>query len=268
MNNFLFINWDVSPIMFKFGEFEVKWYTFMIFAALAAGYYIYRKIIVRENKSRVLLNNILFPAIIASILGARIVHCLIYEPEVYLSNFWGIFIPFENGKFTGFNGLSSHGVAIGMPAGLYYYSRVNRISYLWVLDKMVIIASLVVVFVRMGNLMNSELYGHETSLPWGFVFLKAGETVPKHPAQIYEAFLYLLIFIFLYTSYLKRKPPYREGIIMSLFLILFFGMRFLLEFLKRTQDTALNSGQLLSIPFVLFGFIILVYLKRKNPEKQ
>jgi prolipoprotein diacylglyceryl transferase len=162
----------------------------------------------------VLLSNILLPTVIAAILGARVVHCLIYEPEVYLPNIWRIFIPIENGKFTGFNGLSSHGVAIGMPIGLYYYSRINRISYLWVLDKMVIIASLLVVFVRIGNLMNSELYGHETNLPWGFVFLKAGETVPKHPSQIYEAFLYLLIFIFLYVFYLKRKSPCKDGIIM------------------------------------------------------
>jgi prolipoprotein diacylglyceryl transferase len=262
MNNFLHIDWEVSPVMCKIGEFEVKWYTFMLFVALAAGYYIYRKMITKENKPLTLLNNILFPTVLASILGARLVYCLIYEPEIYLSNIWKIFIPIENGKLSNFQGLSIHGVAIGMPIGLYYYSRMNTISYLWVLDRMVIITSLVAVCVRIGNLMNSEIYGHETNLPWGFVFLKAGETVPKHPAQIYEAFSYLLVFTFLYVFYLK-KSPYKNGVIMSLFLILFFGIRFLWEFVKKTHDVALNLAQLLSIPLVLFGFSFLIYLKRK-----
>jgi prolipoprotein diacylglyceryl transferase len=271
INNFLYINWDVSPIIFNFGEFEVKWYTFMLFIALMAGYYIYRKMITRENKPLVLLNNILFPTVLASILGARLVHCLFYEPEIYLSNIWKIFIPVENGKLSSFRGLSIHGVAIGMPIGLYYYSRINKISYLWVLDRMVVIISLVATCVRIGNLMNSEGYGHETNLPWGFVFLKTREIVPKHPAQIYEAFSYLLIFIFLYVFYLKKKPPCKDGVIMSLFLVLFFCIRFFLEFLKETQDIALNLAQLLSIPFVLFGFSFLFFfknLKRKKSEKK
>jgi prolipoprotein diacylglyceryl transferase len=262
--DFLYIDWNVSPIIFKLGEIEIKWYTFMLYIALVAGYYIYRKMITRENKPIVLLNNILFPTVLSAILGARLVYCLFYAPEIYLSNIWKIFIPIENGKFTNFQGLSIHGVVIGIPIGLYYYSKINKISYLWVLDKMAIIISLVVVFVRIGNLMNSESYGIETNLPWGFVFLRSGEIVPKHPAQIYEAFLYLLIFIFLYIFYLKKNPPYREGVIISLFLILFFGMRFCIEFLKETQNVMLNLAQLLCIPFVLFGFIFLTYIWRKR----
>jgi prolipoprotein diacylglyceryl transferase len=245
----------------------------MMCIAFAIGYYIYKKMIIREKKDITIWRNILFPAAIATVVGARLAHCIFYEPEVYLSNIWKIFIPIENGKYVGFNGLASHGVAITMPIALYYYSRANKISYIWVLDRVSILIALAGFFVRMGNLMNSEIYGHETSLPWGFVFLKAGESVPKHPTQIYEAFSYLLIFIFLYVFYLKKKHLYKDGLISSLFLILFFGSRFFIEFLKQNQvkfedNMLLNMGQLLSILPILMGFIWLIYLTRRNSLKK
>jgi prolipoprotein diacylglyceryl transferase len=244
----------------------------MIFAAFLAGYFVYKKMIIHEKKPIGLCNNILFPTLIATIIGARLGHCFFYEPDIYLSNIWKIFWPIENGEFIGLQGLASHGVAISMPIGLYYYSRINKISYLWVLDRVAIIIALAGFFVRTGNLMNSEIYGYETDMPWGFVFLKAGETVPKHPTQIYEALSYLLIFIFLYILYFKRIHLYKDGFISSLFLILFFGTRFFIEFLKQNQvkfedSMMLDMGQLLSIPPVIVGFIWLIYLKKKRNLK-
>ncbi|MDR0603300.1 MAG: prolipoprotein diacylglyceryl transferase [Bacteroidales bacterium] len=276
MNKILYINWDVSPIIFKLGTFEVKWYSFMMFAAFAIGYLIYRKMIICEKKPIIACKTILFPTIIAMLVGARIGHCLFYEPEVYFfntSNMWKIFIPIENGKFTGFKGLASHGAAIAIPIGLYYYSRANKISYLWVVDRVAIIIALAGFFVRIGNFMNSEIYGHETNLPWGFVFLRAGETIPKHPTQLYEALSYLLIFLFLYIFYLKRKPTYKNGRILSFFLILFFGVRFLIEFIKENQvkfedNMLLNMGQILSIPPILVGIVWLMYLNKLNQVQQ
>ena len=269
MNSFLHINWDVSPYLFQIGSFGLRWYSFMFVVAFALGLYMYKKMVIRENQPIALADNILVPFFIATFLGARLGHCLFYQPEYYLQNFGEIFLPFENGKFVGFQGLASHGAAIGILIGLYYYSRKNKVPYFWTLDRMVILIALSGFFIRMGNLMNSEIYGHETALPWGFVFLKAGETVPKHPTQIYEALCYLLIFVFLYAIYLKKKPPFRNGVIFSIFLITLFGARFFIEFLKESQvdfenNMTFDMGQILSIPLILAGFAILALIYKKE----
>jgi prolipoprotein diacylglyceryl transferase len=241
----------------------------MFILAFFLGMAIYRKMLIRDKKSPALLENILIPVFIATFLGARLGHCLFYEPAYYLSHFWEILIPFKNGKFSGFEGLASHGAAIGILLGLYYYSRKNKVPYLWILDRIVITIALAGFFIRMGNLMNSEVYGHETGLPWGFVFARNHETVPKHPTQIYEALCYLTIFIFLYLIYLKKRPPFRDGVIFSLFLILLFGARFCIEFLKEVQvdfeeGLPLDMGQMLSIPLVGAGVVLLILLYKKG----
>jgi prolipoprotein diacylglyceryl transferase len=223
----------------------------------------------REQKPITLWDNILIPVFLGTFLGARLGHCLFYDPDYFIPHFWEIFIPFKNGKFTGFEGVASHGAAIGILLGLYYYSRKNKVSYLWVLDRIVITIALAGFFIRLGNLMNSEIYGHETSLPWGFVFLRRHEIVPKHPTQIYESLCYLMIFIFLYLIYLKKRPPFRDGVIFSLFLILLFGARFCIEFLKEVQadfeeNLPLDMGQWLSIPLILAGFVLLIVLYKQG----
>jgi prolipoprotein diacylglyceryl transferase len=241
----------------------------MFILAFFLGMAIYRKMLIRDKKSPALLENILIPVFVATFLGARLGHCLFYEPAYYLSHFWEILIPFKNGKFSGFEGLASHGAAIGILLGLYYYSRKNKVPYLWILDRIVITIALAGFFIRMGNLMNSEVYGHETGLPWGFVFARNHEPVPKHPTQIYEALCYLAIFIFLYLIYLKKRPPFRDGVIFSFFLILLFGARFCIEFLKEVQvdfedGLPLDMGQMLSIPLVGAGVILLIFLYKKG----
>jgi prolipoprotein diacylglyceryl transferase len=241
----------------------------MFILAFFLGMLIYRKMLVRDKKPPVLLENILIPVFIATFLGARLGHCFFYEPAYYFSHLWEIFIPFRDGKFSGFEGLASHGAAAGILLGLYYYSRKNRVPYLWILDRIVITIALAGFFIRIGNLMNSEVYGHETGLPWGFVFERRHETVPKHPTQIYEALCYLAIFIFLYLIYLKKRPPFRDGVIFSLFLILLFGARFCIEFLKEVQvdfeeGLPLDMGQMLSIPLVGAGIVLLISLYKKG----
>jgi prolipoprotein diacylglyceryl transferase len=241
----------------------------MFVFAFGLGLVIYKKMIIREKKPLILWDNILIPVFVGAFLGARLGHCLFYQPEYFLPHFWEIFIPIENGRLAGFSGLASHGAAIGILLGLYYYSRKNKVPYLWVLDRIVITIALAGCFIRFGNLMNSEIYGHETNLPWGFVFERCHETVPKHPTQIYESLSYLLIFICLYLIYLKKRPPFRDGVIFSLFLILLFGVRFCIEFLKEVQvefeeNLPLDMGQWLSIPLIAAGFALLISLYRKG----
>jgi prolipoprotein diacylglyceryl transferase len=259
--------------MFKLGPLEIRWYSFMFVISFALGLLIFRKMITREKKPATLYNSILWTVFISVFLGARLGHFLYYEPDAFFNRFWYILIPFENGKFVGYQGLASHGAAVGLLIGLYYYSRKNRVAYLWTLDRIVITVALSGFFIRMGNLMNSEVYGHETNLPWGFIFVKANETVPKHPTQIYEALSYLAIFVFLYLIYLKRKNPLKDGIIFSMFLTVLFTARFLIEFLKEKQvsfeedmisKTGLDMGQMLSIPFILAGIVLFIYLNRKK----
>jgi prolipoprotein diacylglyceryl transferase len=270
IHEFLYINWDVSPDIFSLRWFSFRWYSLMFVLAFALGWYvIYKKMMIRDKKPLILWENVLVPVFLGTLLGARLGHCFFYQPQDYFPQIWKIFIPFSNGKFVGYQGLASHGAAVGILLGLYYYSWKNKLSYLWVLDRVVITIALSGFFIRMGNLMNSEIYGHETSLPWGFVFLRANETVPKHPTQIYEALSYLAIFIFLYLLYLKKRPPFRDGVIFSLFLILLFSARFFIEFVKEVQvnfekNLTLDMGQWLSIPLIVAGFVLFAFLFKKG----
>ncbi|MDR1582170.1 MAG: prolipoprotein diacylglyceryl transferase [Prevotellaceae bacterium] len=269
IHEFLYINWDVSPYIFELDFFKFRWYSLMFCLSFAFGIIIFKKMIKREKKPLVLWDNVFIPVILGTFLGARLGHCLFYHPDYFIPHFWEIFIPFENGKFVGFAGVASHGAAIGILLGLYYYSRKNKVPYLWILDRIVITIALAGFFIRIGNLMNSEIYGYETNLPWGFVFSQRREIVPKHPTQIYEALCYLLIFIFLYFIYLKKRPPFRNGVIFSFFLILLFGARFCIEFLKEVQadfeeKLLLDMGQWLSIPLIVTGFVLLIFLYKQG----
>jgi prolipoprotein diacylglyceryl transferase len=245
----------------------------MFVFAFGIGMIIYKKMIQREQKPLTLWDNILVPVFVGTFLGARLGHCLFYQPEDYFPNFWEIFIPLKNGRLSGFEGLASHGAAIGILCGLYYYSRKNKVPYLWVLDRIVITIALAGCFIRLGNLMNSEIYGHETNLPWGFIFERSSEASERnqvrHPTQIYESLCYLVIFIFLYLIYLKKRPPFRNGVIFSLFLILLFSARFFIEFVKKEQvdfekKLPLDMGQWLSIPLIVAGFVLLISLYKKG----
>jgi len=176
-----------------------------------------------------------------------------YEPSYYLSN------PVEILKIWK-GGLASHGAAIGILIALWLFVRKEKKDYTWIIDRIAIVVALSGFLIRMGNLMNSEIYGVETNLPWGFVFLRNGETAPKHPTQIYEGLAYLLIFFLLHRLYWRKKGEHIQGLLISLLMILVFTARFFIEFLKEDQvafesTMKLNMGQLLSIPFVLAGAV-------------
>ncbi len=256
------IEWTADPEIFRIGNFAVRWYGLLFASAFFFGYLVFLRIFRKEGISVELLDRLTVYTAIGTIIGARLGHCFFYEPAYYLSN------PIEILKIWR-GGLASHGAAIGILIALYYYSKSVRRPYLWILDRIVIVVALGGFFIRMGNLMNSEIYGVETSLPWGFVFALAGETLPKHPTQIYEGLSYLAIFGLLYAMYFKQDGKPKEGYLFSIFLILLWTVRFLIEFIKEVQvdfETAmrLNMGQWLSVPFIIAGVALLLWsYKRK-----
>ena len=266
-----YIVWNVSPTAFTIpdvvpllGGHEIRWYGILFALAFVAGYYIMQRIFKKEGESEKLLDSLFTYMIIFTVVGARLGHCLFYEPAYYLSH------PIEILKIWE-GGLASHGASIGILIGLWLFSKKNKKSFLWTMDRVVIPVALGGAFIRMGNLMNSEIFGHITTLPWGFYFKQyydpAFTTDPRHPTQIYEALSYLTIFLITIRMYIKADGLPRPGTIFGWFLILLFTVRFLIEFLKEPQvgfeeHMILNMGQLLSIPFIIAGIVILWYSKK------
>ncbi len=255
------INWDMNPEIFRIGNFAVRWYGLLFASGFFFGYLIFLKFRKKEELPIELLDKLTIYMALGTIIGARIGHCLFYEPDYYLSN------PVEILKIWR-GGLASHGAGIGILIALWLFVRKYKKPFIWVLDRIAVIVALAGAFIRLGNLMNSEIYGVETTLPWGFVFIRNLEVVPKHPTQIYEALIYFLVFLLLFWIYIKTDGKPRPGILFGLFLMLVFGMRFMIEFIKEDQvafesGMALNMGQWLSIPFVVLGVWMIVWSKRR-----
>ncbi len=255
------INWDMNPEIFRIGNFAVRWYGLLFASGFFFGYLIFMRFFKKEGLSVELLDKLTIYMAIGTVIGARLGHCLFYEPEYYLKN------PVEILKIWR-GGLASHGAAIGILVALWLFVRKYKKPFIWILDRIVVVVALAGALIRLGNLMNSEIYGIETSLPWGFVFIKNLEVVAKHPTQIYEALTYFLVFGLLLAIYIRRDGKFRPGTLFSWFLILVFGMRFLIEFIKEDQvdfelGMALNMGQWLSIPFVMLGIALLLFYRPK-----
>jgi phosphatidylglycerol:prolipoprotein diacylglycerol transferase len=247
----LVVPWDMNPEIFRIGAFAVRWYGLLFASSFLFGYIIMNKIFRNENLGDAVLDRLTIYMAVGVIVGARLGHCLFYEPEYYFKH------PLEI-LMTWHGGLASHGAAIGILTALWLFKRKEKKDYFWILDRIAIVVALSGFFIRMGNLMNSEIYGVETTVPWGFVFLRNHEVAPKHPTQIYEALSYLAIFLLLFRIYWSKKGEHIEGLLISLLCILVFSSRFLIEFLKEDQvafeaGMKLNMGQLLSIPFILMG---------------
>jgi len=252
------IIWDPSPELFRIGAIAVRWYGLFFALSFVLGYYLFLKFFKTEQVPVEELDLLTMYMVVGTIVGARLGHCFFYEPQYFLSH------PFEI-LYIWNGGLASHGAAIGILLALRVFSKKVQRPFLWVVDRIVIVVALAGAFIRLGNLMNSEIYGNATNLPWGMIFTLRGETLPKHPTQIYEALWCLIIFTILYLMYQRKRGKTVNGSLFSLFLILLFTFRFFVEFIKEPQEAfeatmALNMGQILSIPFVLAGMLILTHV--------
>ncbi|MEN6618088.1 MAG: prolipoprotein diacylglyceryl transferase [Rikenellaceae bacterium] len=261
MNTLLAITWGPSPELFSIGSIHIRYYSILFVSGFIIGYYIFVWFFKREKLPLDILDILLYTLLGSAVVGARLGHCFFYEPAYYLAN------PVEIIKVW-HGGLASHGGAIAIVFAMLWfvnkYGKKYRFDFLWLMDRLGIATALAGCLIRLGNLMNSEVYGNPTDLPWGFIFTLKGETIPKHPTQLYEALSYLLLFVILMILYYKFLPRLKRGTLFGLFLIGLFSARFLIEYVKEPQvafeqGMPLNMGQLLSIPFIVAGIILVVY---------
>lgn len=269
--NLGYIVWDVNPYIFVFpekfpllGGHPVAWYGLLWAMVFIVGYYLIKRIYKKEGIGEEWADKILMYMLIFTIVGARLGHCLFYEPEYYFANPIKFLAIWEGG-------LASHGGAIGILIGMFFYAKKLKKPYLWVLDRLVICVAIGGALIRTGNLMNSEIYGDATTLPWGFKFVREWapgmpiDVIPAcHPTQIYEALVCVIVFaILMYLFFKKDTVNKYPGFFFSFFLVMIFGSRILIEFIKQPQvefeeSMALDMGQWLSIPFFLAGIVIMV----------
>lgn len=267
------IYWDIDPVIVWITDsFPLKYYGLLFVTGLFLGYFIVKKIYKKEKIPVENLDSLLTYIVIGTLIGARLGHCLFYQPDYFLSHPIEMFLPIQkiegSYKFIGYQGLASHGGAIGVLIAIIIYSKKYKIKLLWILDKVAIGIPVAGAFIRFGNFMNSEIYGKPTNGNWGVVFVK-DDMIPRHPTQLYEAFSYLFIFLILYLLYNTKIIKTKNGQIFGVFLILLFLTRFIIEFFKENQvafenQMALNMGQILSIPFILAGIILIIW-KMKSP---
>ena len=287
-----YITWNVDPVLFHLGSLQVRWYGLLWALGFLFGYFIMKRIYQREKMAEDALDKLLIYMLVSTVVGARLGHCLFYEPDYYLSNPLKIFAVWEGG-------LASHGGAIGILIGLWLYVRnynkskkekndLQHINYIWILDRIVVAVCLVGALIRVGNVINHEIYGTPTSLPWGFVFMRGAEQfcgtvdnytacnawdapcpptewLPCHPTGLYEAFFCLVAMGILLWMYYKRDLGHKQpGLMFGTFLVIIFGSRICIEFLKNVQveferNMVFDMGQWLSVPFVLIGIGMIVW---------
>lgn len=255
------IQWNVDPIIFSIGFFSLRWYSLGFLASFMLGLWLTKKRFLEKGYSMEALDAGFISIILGTIIGARLGHVIFYEPEVYLKQPWRIPMVWEGG-------LASHGALIGIVLAMFFYTRKYKIPFLWILDTVSTPIAFAGGFIRLGNLMNSEIVGNPTDVPWSFVFNRV-DSIPRHPTQIYESAAYFTIGFFLLFLSRNAKLRNQPGFLLGTFLILVFGFRFCIEFLKHVQvpfetDLPIDMGQILSIPAVLVGFFLVFGLKQKK----
>ncbi|OUD34508.1 prolipoprotein diacylglyceryl transferase [Flavobacterium sp. FPG59] len=269
----LYINWDFDSEIINIFGFPLKYYGLLFASGLLLSMYILKIIYRRENLTDSAHEALFLYGIIGIFAGARLGHCLFYDFDYYSKNVLEIFLPIQKTisggyKFSGYAGLASHGGTVGLIISLFLYSKKYEIKYLKILDLIAIVAPLGAAFIRLANLMNSEMIGNSTTLPWAFIFSRI-DSVPRHPAQLYEAIAYLLIFGIVFAIYKTKKITLGNGFLFGLAITLIFTMRILIEFVKINQvefeeGMLLNMGQLLSLPFIAIG----IYFMGKNVTRK
>jgi prolipoprotein diacylglyceryl transferase len=269
-----YITWNVDPELFSIGSLTVRWYGLLWAIGIWLALVVVQKLYKNEKLPDVWIDKLFIYTVIGTIVGARLGHCFFYEwkPLTEPVSFLGITFNYGNHYlshpwellYVWRGGLASHGGAIGILISTYLYNKnVSKKGFIWVLDRLVIGAALTGAAIRLGNLMNSEIYGSATSLPWGFIFVRDGQTEPMHPTQIYEMLYCLVTFGIIWWLYWKKQAFKKTGLIFGVFLIGIFGTRFLLEFIKLNQEAfessmLLNMGQVLSIPFIIWGIWLIM----------
>lgn len=268
------IYWDPSITAFSIGHFEVRWYSICWCIALALGYMVVYKLYRRQNIPQEKFDPLFIYCFVGILAGARLGHCLLYEPGYFLSHPLEMVLPMHHmpdgsWKFTGYAGLASHGGTLGLMIALWLYVRRTKVNLMRVLDNIAIATPITATFIRLGNLMNSEILGRVTTMPWGFYFLQAGPmgTEPRHPGQLYEAIAYFVFFFIGWHLYRRHAERVGTGYFFGLCLTLIFTFRFFIEFTKDVQvgfeeHMLLNMGQLLSIPFIAIGVWCMVKGKK------
>ena len=276
-----YVTWNVDPELFTVFGREIRWYGMLWVIGLIVAVFIVQRIFDNEKHPEKWFDSLFVYMMFGIILGARLGHCLFYEPVYYLSN------PLEILKIWE-GGLASHGGVIGIIIAVWLYSKkVTKKSMLWTFDRVIVPTGFTAAFIRLGNLMNHEIYGGPTTEPWGFRFIenisywKAGAapiyTDPSHPTQIYEAIIYLIVFAVTMYMFFKTNAKYKQGLTLGVAMIMIFLSRFFIEYLKNVQvqseiamreSTGLILGQWLSIPFVLWGVWLVWNALKKSKQKE
>ena len=270
------ITWTASPNLFSVGSITVRWYGLMFAIGFLVGYEIVYRIFRHEGAKESWVGILFIYVVVATIVGARLGHVFFYDWSYYSHHLSEIPKIWEGG-------LASHGGTLGIIIAIWLYSRlVTRNPILWTLDRLAVPVGLVAALIRIGNLMNHEIYGGETSLPWGFRFVEnLGQwmqgaepvfTAPSHPTQIYEAAFYLLTFVVCMALYWRYRAQEREGLIFGVFMLGIFVPRFFIEYIKNVQEPweiamranwGIDQGQLLSIPFIVLGIWLIIRAMRR-----
>ncbi len=265
VDELLYILWDPDVVAFRLGSFAVRWYSLCWLIGLAAAYFIVRWLYDREKIPRKTFEPLFVYCFLGVLIGARLGHCLFYEPAYFLSSGYHFiemllpihFLPHGGVRFTGYEGLASHGGTIGLIIGMWLYCRRYKVPVVLVFDFIGLCTGVTAACIRIGNLMNSEIIGKATEVPWAFVFAQV-DSLPRHPSQLYEAIAYLVFFAIGLWIYLRGRIKPGRGYYFGLCLTLIFIFRFIIEWTKMEQvdfevGMPLNMGQLLSIPFIALG---------------
>ena len=256
MNTLLSIVWDANPELVSLGPLSIRWYGLFWVAAFASGIFIIQKIFQKDNAPKEWVDSVFIYVFIGTVIGARLGHVFFYGWEYYSKHLIDIFKIWEGG-------LASHGGAIGIITALWLFSKyVSKKSILWILDRVVVPTALGGAFIRIGNFFNHEIIGSPTDLSWGVIFTRI-DNIPRHPSQIYEALVCLVLFAILLYMVFKTDARKKQGLLLGVFLVILFTSRFFIEMLKENQeafenDMVLNMGQWLSIPFVVLGIILII----------
>jgi len=276
MFSLLFIHWNPDVVAFHLGPFAVRWYSLCWCIGLLSVYVLMHRMFREQKLKEEQFDPMFLYCFVGILIGARLGHCLFYEPEYFLAHPLEMFLPVKfaadgSWRFTGYEGLASHGGTIGLIAALWFFARKVGLTYLHVLDNVSIVTPITAMFIRLGNLMNSEIIGRPSDVPWAFVFERVDQ-LPRHPGQLYEALCYCLFFFVGWWCYRRRPALVGTGFFFGLCIFLIFLSRIFIEYTKENQvafedGMLFNMGQLLSVPFVLLGayFICRGLWHRSNP---